>query len=219
MALTLANATTEVRDLLNEDQAAFFADSEIQNWIKEGTRIFSAKSLLVEGDDSITLVASQLSYGSGDHSWIGDCMEIYTALHYNATTGKYKGLRKEHTRQIGNSANFTAGVPKAYSMHNRNIYVTPMTTAARVTAGDTILVLYAKETDDITEVKDEHQHLPIIYACAKCKQKDQKFAEATSLFNQFYQELAFERADKHGREEDTLDMFKVKSTGGEAGAK
>lgn len=219
MALTLADAVTEIRDMLNEDNAAFWTDAELQRWVQEGTRIFSAKSLLVEADDSITLVSDQISYTSSDHAWIGDCMEIYTALHVNGTTGKYTGLRKEHPRQIGNSANFTAGMPKAYSLHNRTIYVTPLTTAARVTAGDTIFVLYAKETDDITEVKDEHQHLPIIYACAKAKQKDQKFAEANMLMNQFYQELAFERSDKHGRQEDTLDMFRVKASGGEAGAK
>jgi hypothetical protein len=219
MALTLINAVEEIRDFVNEDTAAFFTDAEIQRWVQEGCRIFSAKSLLVEDTQDLDpLIASQLSYSSSDETWIGDCLEIYAAIHYNGTTGKYKGLRKEHPRQIGNSANFTAGVPKAYTQHNRRIYITPLTTAARVTAGDKITFLYAKETDDITAIQDEYQHLPIIYACAKCKQKDQKFAEASSLLSQFYQELSFERRDKHGREEDTIDMFKTKKSGGQQGA-
>lgn len=219
MALTLAGATTEVRDILNEDNAAFFTDAEIQRWIQEGTRIFSAKSLLVEDTQDIDpLIASQLSYAAAQETWIGDCLEIYAALYYNATTTKYSGLIKIHPRMIGNTANFTAGISKQYAFHNRKIYLFPAATAARVTAGDKVTFLFAKETDDITALADEYQHLPVIYASAKCKQKDQKFAEATAFMSQFYQELAFERQDKHGREEDTLDMFKIKAKGGQQGA-
>jgi hypothetical protein len=219
MALTLLNAVEEVRDILNEDQAAFFNDSEIQRWVQEGCRIFSSKSLMVEDTQDLDpLIASQLSYSSSDETWIGEVLEIYSAIYYNATTGKYKGLIKQHPRMIGNQATFTSGEPKYYAQHNRRIYIYPLTTAARVTAGDKITFLFAKETDDITAITDEFQHLPIIYACAKCKQKDQKFAEATSFMSQFYQELAFERQDKHGREEDSLDMFKTKARGGQGGA-
>jgi hypothetical protein len=217
MALTLANGVTEVRDFLNEDNAAFFVDAEIERWIKEGVRLVSSKAQLVEADDSITLVANQLSYTSSDHSWIGDCMEIYTA-YYDDGSNVYKGLIKKHPRMIGNVGTFTSGSPKYYSIHNRRIYIWPLTTAAIVTAGGTVMFLYATETDDITAMQDEHQHLPIIYACAKCKQKDQKFGEANNLMSQFYQELQFERADKHGREEDSLDMFKIKARGGQSGA-
>ena len=41
----------------------------------------------------------------------------------------------------------------------------------------------------------------------------QKFAEANSMFGQFYAEIDFERQDKHAREEDSLDMFKTKARG------
>lgn len=219
MALTLANATTEIRDVLNEDAALFWSDAEIQNWIKEGTRIFSSKSLMVEDTQSITLVADQISYSSSDHSWIGDMLEPYAALYIDGSSGTYKGLIKQHPRQLGNVATFTSGRPKYYSFHDRKVYVWPFTTSTRVTAGDTISVLHAKETDDITALTDEYQHMPILYATAKCKMKDQKFAEAQALLTQFYQELAFERSDKHGREEDSLDMFKIKARGGEQGAR
>jgi len=219
MALTLAGATIEIRDLMNEDNAAFWSDAEIQRWIQEGCRLFSSKSLMVEAESDLDpLIASQLSYSSADESWIGDCLEIYASIYYNGSTVKYHALKKIHPRQMGHSANFTVGIPKNYALHNRKLYIWPLANAARISAGDKITFLYAKETDDITAITDEYQHLPIIYASAKCKQKDQKFAEATSLMSQFYQELAFERQDKHGREEDTLDMFKVKAQGGQGGA-
>jgi hypothetical protein len=219
MSLTLGDALTEVRDLLNESQASFWTDAELQNWIREGCRIFSSKSLMVEAtDDMDPLIADQLSYSITDEDWIGNVLEIYAAIYYNGTTQKYKGLIKQNPRQVGNVATFTAGSPKYYSLHNRRLYIYPITTDARVSAGDTITFLYAKETDDITELTDEYQHMPIVYASAKAKMKDQKFAEANMMMAQFYQELSFERQDKHGREEDSLDMFKTKAQGGQQGA-
>jgi len=217
MALTLTTATTEVRDALNEVTAVFWTDIQIQAWIKEGCRIFSSKTLMVEAEDDITLVANQLSYSSSDHSWIGTCIEPYAAI-YNDSGTTYKGLLKSNPRKLGNVATFTAGVPKYYSLHNRKIYVWPLTTAALVTGGSIISVLYAKYTEDIADLPDDYQHLPVIYSVAKCKQKDQKFAEATALFGQYYAELDFERSDKHAREEDTLDMFKTKARGGQRSA-
>jgi hypothetical protein len=216
MALTLVQATADVRDHLNEATAVFWTDAQIQSWIQEGTRIVAGNAFSVEADDSITLVANQLSYTSSDHSWIGDCIEPYSA-YYDDQSNNFKGLIKVHPRELGNVATFTAGDPKYYCLHNRTIYVWPLTTAAIVTAGGTIMVLYAKETDDITELKDEHQHLPVTYAAAKCKQRDRAYAEANALLQLFYQELNFERADKHQREEDSLDMFKIKGRGGQRG--
>ena len=75
------------------------------------------------------------------------------------------------------------------------IYIFPMTSATEVSAGAKITLLFAKETDDIAELTDEFQHLPIIYAVAKCKQKDMKFGDASALLGQFMQEISFERQD------------------------
>jgi hypothetical protein len=214
MALTLADATTEVRDLLNEATAVFWSDAQIQKWLKEGVRLFSSKTLMVEDTQDIDpLVASQLSYSSSDETWIGDIIEPYAAIYYDGTS-RYKGLIKVHPRQIGNLALGTAGPPKYYTMHDRKIYIFPLTSATEVAAGAKITFLYAMETDDITAITDEYQHLPIIYAAAKAKQRDMKFAEATALMSQFFQEVAFERADKHAREVDSLDKFKIPGRGG-----
>lgn len=212
MALTLAEATDEVRDMLNEPNATFWSDAEIQQWIKEGTRVLSSKGLLVEADDDITLVANQLFYTSSDAAWIGDALEAYAAI-YDDQSNNYKGLVKITPKQLGNVATFTSGDPKYYCFFNRTFYIWPLTTAAIVTAGGTVRVLYGKETDDITELHDEYQHLPIMYACSKCKQKDQKFAEANAFMTMFYQELNFERADKFERETDGINEMKLSARG------
>jgi hypothetical protein len=217
MALTLATATTEVRDALNEDTVVFWTDAQIQKWIKEGCRIFSSKTLMVEASGDITLVANQLSYSSSDESFISTVIEPYAAIYANQSN-KYKGLIKSNPRKLGNVATFTAGDPKYYCIHNRKVYIWPLTTAAIVTAGGLVTLLYAKYTEDIADIADDYQHLAVIYAVAKCKQKDQKFGEANALMAQFYAEVDFERRDKHAREEDTLDMFKTKARGGQRGA-
>jgi hypothetical protein len=214
MALTLSDATIEVRDNLNEATAVFWSDAQIQKWIKEGTRIFSSKTLMVEDTQDIDpLIANQLSYSSSDETWIGDMMEAYAALYNDGSTG-YKGLIKIHPRQLGNLATKTSGPTKYFCQHNRKIYLWPLPNATVVAAGAKITFLFAKETDDITALTDEYQHLPIIYATAKCKQRDMKFAEASSLLGQFYQEINFERQDKHARETDSIDKFRIPVRGG-----
>ena len=208
MALTLANALTQIRYAINETTAQYWSDAELTAWVQEGTRVFSSKTLMVEATEDITLVAGQLSYDSSDESWIADIIEPYAALYDNGSD-VYKGLIKITPQMIGNVATTTDGDPKYYCMHDRKVYVFPLTTAAIVTASGLITMLFATETDDITALTDEYQHLPIIYATAKAKQKDQSFGEAASLLAQFYQEIEFERKDKHTREKDTLENFKI----------
>ena len=213
MSLTLSDAIFEVRSNLNEATAVFWSDAELTDWIQEGTIVFSSKTLMVEDTQTITLVAGQLTYAVGDETFIGSMLEPYAAIYFDGTS-TYKGLVKIHPRQIGNVALATAGPPKYYTMHDRMVYVFPMTSAAIVAGGGVISMLHAKVSNDITDLTDEYQHLPIIYATAKAKQKDQKFQEAGTLLSQFYQEVAYERNDKHAREVDSLDKFKIPLKGG-----
>jgi hypothetical protein len=214
MALTLSDATTQVRSNINEAIAGYWSDAEIQNWIKEGVRVFSSKSLMCEATGTVDpMITSTLFYDSGDETFIADILEIYTVLYFDGTS-TYKGLIKIHPRQIGNLATRTVGPPKYYCLHDRKFYILPMVSATEVAAGATLSVLYAKETDDITALTDEFQHLPIIYATAKAYQKDEKWGAASGLMSQFFQETSFERNDKHARETDSLDKFKIPMQGG-----
>jgi hypothetical protein len=213
MALSLANGVTAVRDVLNESTAVFWSDTQIENWIKEGCRHFSSKSLLVQKDDNAVLTASDLFYTSAEgagYTWIADCLKIHTA-YYDDGSNNYAGLMKIEPNQIGNVGTFTPGDPKYYCLFNRSIYIWPMTTAAIVTAGGLVTFLYAKETDDFTEIPDEFQHLPIVYALGRAKQRDMKFSEANSFFAQYNAELEFERGDKDFRGTETYDDFKIKT--------
>lgn len=213
MALTLVQATADVRQLLNEPTAVFWKDAEITDWLAEGTRIIAAKTLGVEADDDLTLVTNQLMYttANGDGAWIDNCLEQYAAI-YNDGSNKYKGLQFIHPKQIGNLMTYTAGEPRYYSFHNRSFYIWPLPSSSY--NGNVVSVLYAKETDDITELRDEHQHLAILWAFAKSKEKDMKFAEAQQLKTQFFQELNFTRSDKTVRGAEPTAAVKQGATGG-----
>lgn len=210
MAFTLTTATTAVRDNINEDNAAFWLNSEIETWIKEGTLIFSSATLMCEDTQDITLVQNQLNYSSSDHSWIGNIQEIYAGI-YNDGSNNFKGLIKAHPRMLGHLDTFAAGDPKYIMMHDRKLYVWPLTSAS--IAGKTVSVLHSKKTNDITQLEDEYQIWPIIYATAKAKEKDRRQAEASSLMAQFYTMVNFERQDKHAREVDSLDLFLIPEGG------
>jgi hypothetical protein len=205
MALTLAAATADVRQLLNEPTAVFWSDTEIQDWLNEGTRIVSSKTLLVEDTQNLTLVQDQLSYASGDHTWIGSCLELYAAIYDNGSN-KYKGLQVMHPKQIGNLLTFTSGDPRYIALHNRKIYIWPLPSST--TDARTVSILYAKESDDYTEITDEFQHLPILWAQARAMEKDHKMQQAAAIKAQFYTEMQFERADKEMRSGEPTSAVK-----------
>jgi hypothetical protein len=196
MSLTLIKGIADVRQMLNEPTAVFWTDLEIEDWIKEGTRIVVSKTHGVEADDNLALVANQLTYTSVDEAWVADCMWVYTAI-YNNGSNKYKGLQFVHPKQIGNLLTFTSGDPKYFSFHNRTFYIWPLPTST--IAGNNILMLYAKETEDFTALPDEFQHLPIMWARAMAYEKDLRHAQAAGIKQNFYSEMQFERNDKTTR--------------------
>jgi hypothetical protein len=202
--------------VLNEDVSVFWSDTEITSWIQEGCLDFSTKSLLVEDTISVTLQASKLYYNSSDVAAIANIVELYTVLYYNGTT--YKGIIKSKPNVIGNEATNTAGDPKYYSWHDKNLYVWPLTSAAVVAAGGTLSLLCSITTNDITVIRDEYQSIPLMYARAMAKYKDRLTAEGDGWMNLYNQYVGFERSDKYSREVDALDKFKVRGRGGERAA-
>jgi hypothetical protein len=217
MAIDITEAILRVRSFLNEPISVFWSDAELLDWITEGCLDFSSKSLLIEDSLTLPLVAGQIIYTSADVAAIASILEPYACL-YNDGLNNWKGIIKMHPRMIGNESVNTPGDPRYYALHHSSIYVWPAPTAAMVVAGAYLNILHAKLTDDIADIHDEYQHIPLLYAKAKAKYKDQKFAEANTLMTLYMSAASFERQDKHGREEDSLDMFKIKAKGGQQGA-
>ena len=196
MTLSLSQAVADVRQSLNEPNAVFWKDSEIEDWIKEGVRLVASKTRSIEADDDLTLVTNQLTYTSVDELWIEDCLAAYAGI-YDDGANKYKGLIFSSPKQLGNVQTFTSGAPKYYAFHNRTFYIWPLPTSTE--NGNTISMLYSKESEDITDLSDEFQHLPIIWGLAKAYEKDRLFAQAGALKTNFFSDIQFERQDKMTR--------------------
>lgn len=207
MALTLANAITRCREILNETTASFWSDTELTAWLQEGTLDVTTRALLLQDKQDITLVANQLSYTSSDEAWIANVLKVYAA-YYDDNSNGYRGLVKDHPKMIGHQHRQTAGPPRFYNVFNKRIYIWPLTTAAIVSAGGKVTCLYHKRSNDITDLEDEFQYLPVTFACARAKMKDMKYGEANLLLTQYLNGINFERADKVNRSVDAKDQFK-----------
>jgi hypothetical protein len=211
MSIDITEAILQVRQFLNEPLPVFWSDEELLDWIKEGCTDFSSKSLMVETNMTVTLIENQIKYT------VTGVLEPYACL-YNDGYNNWKGVMKVHPRVIGNESVNTAGDTRYYSLFHNSLYVWPPPSQTVVAAGAYLDLFCSVRTNDIADIHDEYQHIPLLYAKAQAKYKDQKFAEANTLMTVYMSAASFERQDKHAREEDSLDMFKIKAKGGQQGA-
>jgi len=201
VAYTLSQSVTQVRSLINEDSAAFWSDTEIENWIKEATIDVSCKLLCAETDTAITLVANQWAYTD-----LTDLLKI-KGCYYDAGSGAIKGMQRIDVEKLGH-LQVSSGAPKYFYDINRDVNIWPIPSATE--AGDTIVVYHAYETDDVTDLRDEHQPLTFLYAAAKAKTKDRMFQESSLLMSQYLNSVNFERQDKYDQGTTPTSEFSLK---------
>lgn len=198
MAYTAATSITEVRALINESTADFWSDTEITNWIQQGTLDLSSKLLCVKDKDSITLVTNQVSYNSGDEAWIADCLKIDHAYYVPAANEKV-GMGRMELHRIGHTEEMT-GAPKyfydwfAEEATGGVINIWPRPTTSE--NAKTVDCIYSKRSSDITVLPDQYQHIVFLFAAAKAKLKDRLFQESALLMAEYLNSINFERKDK-----------------------
>lgn len=217
MAYTLDQAVTQVRYLINEDTADFWSDTEIEDWIKQATIKISTSLLSAEDEDTITISnEGKFIYDSSDESWIADLLKIKscyyettsdTVMLPDAATDIY-GMQRVELDMFGHTQQFqTYGRPVYYYENNRKIYIWPRPSIDQRL--DTIHVLYSYETDDITDLRNEHQPLTFLYAAGKAKAKDRQHQEAALYMAQFLNSINFERQDKYDLGVEPTAQFNV----------
>lgn len=194
MSYTLTQAIEQVRFLLNESDAVFWSDTEIEDWIQQGVIQVSSKLLSAESEDTVTMVENQFKYDSTDESWLANLIKV-KGMYYTTSNNLY-GMQRIDIDMFGHTQHFQTGQrPRYYYENNRKLYVWPKPGADQ--AGDIITVLNSYVTDDITNLKDEHQDLTFLYAVSKAKSKDEKHQEAALYLSQFINRINFERQDKY----------------------
>lgn len=207
MSYTLDQAVTQVRNLINEETADFWSDTEIQEWIKQATITLSTTLLSAESEDTITMVNGQFVYSSADEAWLANLVKT-KAAYYTDDSGNVYGMQRIELDAFGHTQHFqNSGRPIHYYENNRKFYVWPKPAAAE--AGETITVLNSYETDDITNLRDEHQPLTFLYAASKAKSKDRQHQEAALYMTQFLNLVNFERGDKYDMGTEPSAEFRV----------
>jgi hypothetical protein len=207
MSYTLAQSVTKTRELLNEDTASFFSDTEIQGWIQEGSIFVSSKLLSAITYDTITLVQDQYTYTASDHSWIGDCLKPKYALYIDSTGPQ--SLQHVDPDKFGHIDRVDSEPSYYhYDSFRRAFYILP--TPDSTVDSEVVGVVYSYETNDVTNLKDEHQPLVWLYATSRGKMKERLYQEAGALMNQFMLEINFEKNDKYNIGEEKYDDFMVK---------
>ena len=205
MSLSAAQVRTEVRAVLNEATAAFWSDTEIDNWVSQAAIQISSAGA-VETTATVTLSASTIEYAlptsfsnptpAGDASLI----RVSAALYSNT------GLVRIHPRTIGHiTADLTDDTPRYWAQFGRRIFFFPVGSGA----SGTVQLLCHVETDDIADIPDEFQPLAILYAAGKGKEKDNKYADARFLLSEYFNALAFLRNDILERGVDSKQMLTI----------
>ena len=138
---------------------------------------------------------------------IADIVKISACLYDNGTYG-YKGLTRIHPRMIEHLSAKEAGEPFYFWHFANKIGIWPLTTAAIVTAVGKVQLFYSAISYAITDLPPYYQSLAVLYAAAKAKIKDGKYASANQLFSIYLNALSFQRSDLYEPGVDSLDMLK-----------
>lgn len=204
MSYTTTTATIRIREIINEDTADFWDDTEIQEWLSQGCYDFSVKTRLVETSGDITLVDGQMIYDSTDLADLAYMLDIKTAYYDDGTN--QRTLQRISSDHIGN-IQVSSGRPRYFFEHNKKIYLQPTPTSTE--AGNTITVLFSKSADSIDDLKDEYQWYPILYAITFCRAKARQHGEAVMMQQLYLNGISFLRGDIYDKSPEITESFKV----------
>ncbi len=209
MAFTLAQSITEVRNLLNEDTPAFWSDTQITSWIRQGVLDWCKKSLLFQTDDTIALVSGQTAYNSSVLTYINNALRTMHAV-YNGTALQrvtYEQIYKHNAATLGGST-----IPKYYFDHyngaTMTLYISPTPGVAENT--EILTLFFAARDNDITNIPWEYQQTIFLYAAHKAKFRERQYQEAYLYYQQYINNIVFDRQDGLMRGIQPVDAFRIK---------
>lgn len=206
MAYTATTILAEVRALLNESTGAFWSDSEINEWVKQGCLDISTKVHAYVTEQTVTLNTAQFKYVVGDEAWIANLVRIKHAWWKDAANAR--GIPRMEFEQLGHQQANSAGEPRWFLEERQMIWIWPVPSASE--NATKLYCLASQATDAIANIRYEYQPLVALYAAALAKMKDRKYAEA-SLYQQMYlNSINYERQDKFDLGKDRIT--KTRST-------
>ena len=209
MAFTITTATTEVRAIINEAIASYWSDTEIVSWIKQGCLDWCEKTLLLTQEDTITLSTNTYKYTSSTNSHIDNAIRTLHAEHKGRALKRltYEEMRGHNQMSMATNEDPEYFYDK-YSGLTFTLYIGDTPSVEQ--NGDSVSVIFALRSDDITKIQYEHQPTIFNYAAAKAKMKERQWQEAQLLWQIYLNNIAFSRKDKLEIPTQSFDQFKEK---------
>lgn len=192
MSFTLAQLETETRALLNEATPSFFGSLEIQSWLSQAAISISTMSHCVEVLSTVALAPSTIIYPAPGAftdpppGATARLIKVYAALLNN------KALTRIHPRMLAHITDVSDDDPTKYwALFGSNIFFYPVGSAG----SGTVQLLSSVVTADPLDLPDAWQLLCIPWAASRGKLKDNKFAEASVLYNEVMNAVTYQRRD------------------------
>lgn len=202
---SLSAAVTQVRSIVGEPTQAFWTDTELENWVKEGCVDICAKTLCLQGVDNSQAVNDNVI----EENEPSKCIKVRAAQFYDsqASPVSYRGLQKIYPRYINHLPINTDGDPYQFYHFADRVGVYPL--PASMHASDRIVIYYAYTSDTITDLPDKYQVCAVWYAAAMAFFKERKNQEGMAFYNKYLAQMRFLRADLGPIREITDDMMQA----------
>lgn len=191
---TEAQLVAQARALLNESTALFWSDTELADWVKQGTVDVSTKGRCVETAIAFPLTALIHAYAKP-----AGLIGIET-IHGPGGTA----LAQLRGRQFGHVSSSTEPTPTSFCLYAGLIIFHPVPQVPVLTS-----VLYWIKTDNVAVLDEGYQNLVLLYVMMKARLKEQRYNEAAQLHSMYLNELQFQRQDLQEREPDSKEKLRL----------
>ena len=187
---TQATARTQVRSILGESSESFWLDSELNGWLSEAAQDLSARALCVQKTADVTLVTGTVEYDTEDYT-IRILGAYYVSPDIEGVAQGYIGLKRINLNQIADLPHTTPGPPKYFYRYSQDgggkIGVLPLPTATE--NAQIVKVIYAAQTNTITEIPQLFQSATIWYCVSMAFKKEHRYAESDKFYQMYIQKI------------------------------
>lgn len=212
MSVTLAQAITEVRSLLNEPTAAFWSNTELTNWINEGCRDVARRAETKQTTAKITVTPTTQNFAVPSTAYRihrVTFIQTPTGSSPNTYTLEFRGLM-EMDQIWGINQNWPATYPLYYTLWghppNLKIITYPVTSTPGI-----LNVFYYRQvvnvstTTDVIDILPGYEDVIYDYACYRALRKDADMRWKD--FQQSYEDKLANLIDRTRTFQDQANFF------------
>jgi len=183
---TLENCLTRIRDVLNEDTASFWTDTELTRILNDAVREVAASAECIERTEDITT-----SNGTRLTAFTAN-KAVYAE--YIPGSGTPTGLIRIHPKQAG-YVPVNGVTPQYFWEAGSYIGIEPLPNSAYT------IRLYVQDYPasdissnvDLAELPEEYRFLPVLYTISQAFRKASDYGPSAQIMGIFYNELFYNR--------------------------